>query len=71
MSRRICRASTPTTGENLNEKMAISDEARVDIAAGSFWVTGQMAFFDLRVFNPIPKGYVDMDTLKHINSTKK
>ena len=51
--------------------MAISDEARVDIAAGSFWVTGQMAFFDLRVFNPIPKGYVDMDTLKHINSTKK
>ena len=44
--------------------MAISDEARVDIAAGSIWVTGQMAFFDVRVFNPIPKGYVDMDTLK-------
>ena len=45
--------------------MAIrSDEARVDIAARSFWVTGQMAFFDVRIFNPIAKRYVRMDTSK-------
>ena len=51
------------TGENLNEKMAIrSDEARIDIAARNFWVTWQMAFFDVRVFNPIAKRYVHMDT---------
>ena len=60
------------TAENLNEKMAIrSDEARADIAARSFWVTEQVAFFDVRVFNPITKRYVHMDTSKHINSTKK
>ena len=52
-------------GENLNEKMAVrSDEARVDIAARSFWVTGLIAFFDVRVFNPISKRYVHMDSSK-------
>ena len=45
--------------------MAIrSDEARVDVAARSLWVAGQMAFFDVRVFNPIAKRYVRMDTSK-------
>ena len=60
------------TGENLNEKMAIrSDEARVDIAARSFWVTGQMVFFDVRVFNPIAKRYVHMDTSKAYQLNEK
>ena len=45
--------------------MAIrSDEARVDVAARSLWVAGQMAFFDVRAFNPIAKRYVRMDTSK-------
>ena len=52
-------------GENLNEKMAVrSDEARVDTAARSFWVTGLTALFDVRVFNPISKRYVHMDSSK-------
>ena len=60
------------TGENLNEKMAIrSDEARVDITARRFWVTGQLAFFDVRVFNPITKRYVEMDTSKAYQLNKK
>ena len=60
------------TGENLNEKMAIrSDEARVDITARRFWVTGQLAFFDVRVFNPITKRYVEMDTSKAYQFNKK
>ena len=60
------------TGENLNEKMAIrSDEARIDIAARNFWVTWQMAFFDVRVFNPIAKRYVHMDTSKACQLNEK
>ena len=60
------------TVEKLNEKMAIrSDEARVNIAARSLWVTGKMAFFDLRVFNPLAKRYVHMDTSKAYQLNEK
>ena len=60
------------TDENLNEKMAIrSDEVRIDTAARSFWVTGQMEFFDVRVFNPIAKRYVYMDTSKAYQLNEK
>ena len=52
--------------------MAIrSDEARVDIAARSFWITGQVTFFDVRVFNPIAKRYVHMDTSKAYQLNEK
>ena len=60
------------TDENLNKKMAIrSGEARVNIAARSFWVTVQMAFFDVKIFNSITKRYVDMDTSKVYQLNKK
>ena len=60
------------TGENTNGKMVIrSDEARVDIAARSFWVTGQMAFFDMRVFNSIAKCFVHRDTSKAYQLSEK
>ena len=52
--------------------MAIrSDEARDDIAARSFWVTGQMVFFHMRVFNPIAKRYVHMETSKAYQLNEK
>ena len=52
--------------------MAIrSDEVRIDTAARSFWVTGQMEFFDVRVFNPIAKRYVYMDTSKGYQLNEK
>ena len=48
----------PLSGEVLNETTAnSSDEARVDIAARGFWISGQKAFFDIRVFNPLAKRY--------------
>ena len=50
------------TGESLNERVAnTTDEARLDISARGFWTTGQLAFFDVRVFNPIAKRYVDQE----------
>ena len=52
--------------------MAIrNDEARVDIARRSFWVTGQMAFFEVTVFNPIAKRYVQLDFSKEYQLNEK
>ena len=47
----------PLTGETLPSSSNKSDEARVDIAARVFWVKGQKAYFDVRVFNPTAKTY--------------
>ena len=45
-------------GEFLIERTANrSEEARLDIAARGFWVSGQKAFFDIRVFNPTAGRY--------------
>ena len=38
--------------ENFPNSSIKSDEARLDVSARGFWVTGQKAFFDIRVFNP-------------------
>ena len=43
----------------------------VDIAARSFWVTEQMAFYDVRVFNPIARRCVHMDTSKAYQLNEK
>ena len=46
------------TGETMSEKTAsYEDELRVDVAARGFWVAGQMAFLDVRVFNPMARRY--------------
>ena len=48
----------PITGETLDEGTAnTSDEARLDIAARGFSVSGKKAFFDVRVFNPVAGRY--------------
>ena len=48
----------PLTGEQLQYWSAITgDEARLDIRARSFWVRGQEAFLDIRVFDPNAKRY--------------
>ena len=39
------------TGEKFKRRTVnTSDEARLDVAARGFWVAGQTAFFDIRVF---------------------
>ena len=43
----------PVTGETFDSRTAnTSNEARVDIKTRGFWVTGQQAFFDVRVIWP-------------------
>jgi hypothetical protein len=49
---------TALTGEHLNRRTAnSSDEAKVDISARGFWIRGQRAFFDVRVFHPFAQSY--------------
>ena len=43
-------ALRPLSGEEINGNQ--SDEARSDISAREFWIRGQRALFDIRVFEP-------------------
>ena len=55
----------PLSGESFNEVTSNkADEARGDICARGFWTTGQMAFFDVRVFNPNARRYVNLEISK-------
>ena len=49
---------TPLKGEGLPSGSNIADDARLDIAAGGFWERCEMAFFDIRVFNPYAKTHL-------------
>ena len=43
----------PVTDNNLVPSTVNSnDGARLDVSARSFWITGQKAFFDVKVFDP-------------------
>ena len=46
------------SGEQLNQGAVETEGARSDISARSFWVKGQRAFFDVRVFNPYAQRYL-------------
>ena len=49
----------------LHERTAnITDVAPVDIAARGFWISGQRAFFDIRVFNPMAQRYGSQEFTK-------
>ena len=46
------------SGEALDGKTSNKkDEARLDIGARGFWISGQKAFFDVRVFSPLAGRY--------------
>ena len=47
----------PLTGEHLDYRTTNrEDNARLDVAADGFWrISGQRAFFDVQVFNPMKK----------------
>ena len=49
----------PLSGEVLAEGSNVKVEARLDIATRSFWQSDEMAFFDIRVFNPFAKSHIN------------
>ena len=64
----------PLSGESFQEATSNkADEARVDVCARGFWATGQMAFFDVRVFNPTARRYINQKLSKtyEINEKEK
>ena len=59
--------------EDIKQPKNTSDEARLDVAARGFWITGQKAFFDIRVFNPLAKRYVNLNSQRcyEVNEKEK
>ena len=51
----------PLSGEPLPYGFNIEDEARLDIKARGFWGREEMAFFDVRIFNPFAKSRRNMN----------
>ena len=49
----------PLTGETLLASSNREEEARLDVSARGFWQQGEMAFFDIRVFNPFAKSHLN------------
>ena len=61
----------PLNSETFSEKTANkSDQGRVDVSASNFWLTGQVAIFDVRVFNPTSKRYFNQEHLWFKKRTK-
>ena len=63
----------PITGEELNPRSNLSDEARLDISAVGFWTRGERAFFNVRIFNPFALKHRrrNLDKVLIINETEK
>ena len=63
----------PLTGENIPANANHENEARLDIAARGFWQQCEMAFFDIRVFNPFAKSHLarKLDTVFRSNESSK
>lgn len=51
----------PLSREVLPHGANIEDGARLDIAARDFWQPCEMAFFGIKVFNPLAKSHINRD----------
>ena len=61
------------TSEYLQHSTAAGNEVRLDISALGFWQAGQMAFLDVRIFNPNAKRDANIELSKayEINEKEK
>ena len=52
----------PLTGERFQHRtLNMSENARLDVSARGFWIRGQRAFFDTRVFYPLAPSYLNQE----------
>ena len=64
----------PLSGEQFQQRSVNRCEnAHLDVSARSFWVRGQRAFFDTRVFYPLAPSYLaqDLESLHRQNENEK
>ena len=59
------------TGENLQNSTAAVNKVRLDISARGFLQAGQMAFLDVKVFNPNAKWYANIELSKAYEINEK
>ena len=63
---------TTLSGEIFETKTTnTQDHARLDIAARGFWISGQKAFFDVRVFSPFAKKFRKYTVPKACDANEK
>ena len=63
---------TPLSGESFRSTNAsMENDSRCDVAARGFWVRGNKAFLDVRVFNPMAKSYSKQALSTTYNSLEK
>ena len=61
----------PLTGESFAPSAATGNEVRLEAYARGFWEAGQMAFFDVRVFNPNARRYAKQELSKTYQLNEK
>ena len=61
----------PLTGESFAPSTATGNEVRLDVGARGFWQADQMAFFDVRVFNPNARRYAEQELSKTYQLNEK
>ena len=63
----------PLTGEELSGGSNEEDGAHPDIVARDFWQMHELAFFDVKVFNPLARTYMNqsLEAAFKTNETKK
>ena len=63
----------PLSGETFPQSTNTDDEARLDIKARGFWGREEMAFFDVRIFNPFARSHmnINLETVFRKNEQEK
>ena len=61
----------PLTGESFVPSTPTGNKVRLDVCFRGFWQAGQMAFFDVRVFNPNARRYAKQELSKTYQLNEK
>ena len=61
----------PLASESFTPSTATGNEVRLDVCARGFWQAGQIAFFDVMVFNPNARRYAKQELSKTYELNEK